>query len=250
MDNTLLFLVPVLSFGLSFLFAMGGIGSALVLVPILHWLGFPLNEAKPTCLFINTLSMTGASISNIRHKRMDLRLGLPIIISAITLSPIGAYTSTFISTRTVLILFTLFLIFSGNMMLFFKSSKYKDQYREDRPLLPLIAIGSIAGFLSGLLGVGGGALISPFMIFLGFNPKKVTTITASVVPFLSFTGFLAYWAMGFIDPLLILSVGITAYIGGYLGTHFMQKRLKPATVKRFLAIIVLLLALKMIAKFF
>jgi hypothetical protein len=248
MDVSLLLLVSSLSFGLSFIFAMGGIGSALVLVPILHWLGFPLNEAKPTCLFINTLSMTGASISNIKHKRLDFRLGIPIIISSTLLAPAGAYVSTLISTRTVLIIFTLFLIFSGNMMLFFKSSKYKDQFREDRPLLPMIGIGSTAGFISGLLGVGGGALISPLMIILGFNPKKVAAITAFVVPFSSLTGFIAYWAMGHVNPLLVLLVGFAAYIGGYLGTQFMQKKLKPATVKRFLALVILLLALKMITR--
>jgi len=243
-----LWLVGGLALVLSFVFAMGGTGSALVLVPILHWLGFALNEAKPTCLFINALSMLGGSVSNLRHKRLDFGLALPITIPAVTLSPLGAYCSTLVSTRLVLYVFVAFLLFSGLMMLFFKRSKYEGQHREDRPLILLTGIGTLAGFLSGFLGVGGGALIAPLMIMLGYDPKKVTTITASVVPFLSFTGFLAYWSMGFINVRLLLIVGVCAYLGGYLGTHFMHSRLKPATVKRFLAIVVLLIALRIIVK--
>ena len=243
----MIFLVALLSFICSFIFALGGVGSAIVLVPILHWLGFPLNEVKPTCLFINTLSMTGATISNIRNRKIDLRVGLPIIISSMVIAPVGAYISTKIPTRAVLIAFILFLLFSGNMMLFFRGTK-KETYREDAPFLPLTGIGSFAGFCSGLLGVGGGTLISPFMVLLGYNPKKIAAITALVVPFSSFTGFLSYWVMGHINFTLLVVAGSSAYLGGYLGSYFMQKYLKPGTVKKFLGIVVLLLAVRMILK--
>ncbi|MDQ7031799.1 MAG: sulfite exporter TauE/SafE family protein [Desulfonauticus sp.] len=245
-----IWLVGLLAFGLSFIFALGGTGSALVLVPILHWLGFPLNEAKPTCLFINALSMTGGSVSNFKHKRLDFSLALPIMIPAVCLSPVGAYVSTLISTRLVLEIFAAFLLFAGLMMLFFKRTKYQEQHREDRPIFLLGGIGVLSGFLSGLLGVGGGALIAPLMIFLGYNPKKVTTVTACVVPFLSFTGFIAYWTMGFINLKLLAVVAIAAYAGGFMGTHFMHTNLKPSTVKKFLGLVVLAVAFKILLKLF
>ena len=173
--------VTALAFGLSFLFALGGVGSAIALVPTLQWIEVPLAIAKPTGLLVNTLSMTGASVSNIRQGRLDFRLGIPIIVSSFVLAPLGAWSSHFVPRSAVLAIFALFLLFSGLMLIFFRANRFEGQYREDRPLLAPLLIGAVAGYLSGLLGVGGGGLIAPLMILLGFNPMKVAVITAFVV---------------------------------------------------------------------
>jgi uncharacterized membrane protein YfcA len=68
----------------------------------------------------------------------------------------------------------------------------------------------LAAFVSGLLGVGGGGIISPLMVMLGFNPKKTAVITAFVIPFSSLTGFAAYLAMGHFNALLVIPVGLAA----------------------------------------
>ncbi|MGA1862213.1 sulfite exporter TauE/SafE family protein [Deferribacter thermophilus] len=243
-------IITLLAFIFSFLFALGGVGSAIVLVPIMYWLGIPLSEAKPTGLFINTISLIGATYSNIKNKRLDIKIGIPIIVASIILAPIGAYFSTIIPKKVVLLIFISFLIFSSFMMLFFRASKYESNYREDPPYIELTFTGSLAGFISGLLGVGGGGLISPLMIMLGFNPKKVAKVTAFVVPFSSITGFFAYLAMGHINIKLLTFVGLAAYLGGYLDTHLMHLKMKPATVKKFLGIILLILAIKLLIKIF
>jgi len=131
------------------------------------------------------------------------------------------------------------------MMIFFRAGKYGNQYREDRLILAPALVGAAAGYLSGLLGIGGGGLIAPLMIMLGFNPKKVAVITAFVVPFSSFSGLIAYLSMGQINLMLMIPASIAAYLGGSLGTKVMQAKLKPGTVKKFLGVLLLLLALKM-----
>jgi len=75
-------------------------------------------------------------------------------------------------------------------------------------------------------------------------------VSAFVIPFSSLTGFMAYWSMGHFNAALVLPVGLAAYAGGYLGTHFMHLRMDPRTVKRFLAISILLLAVRMLGKVF
>ena len=242
---TTIFIVTLLAFGLSFIFALGGVGSAVALVPVLHWFGLPLLVAKSTGLLVNTVSMTGASVHNIRAKRLDFRLGVPIIISSFLLAPFGAWSSTFVPKPVVLAIFILFLLFSGVILIFFRAGKYENQFREDRPILAPALIGAFAGYLSGLLGVGGGGLIAPLMIMLGFNPKKVAVITAFVVPFSSLSGLITYLAMGHTDLLLMIPAALAAYLGGSLGTKVMHARLKPGTVKKFLGGLLLILALKM-----
>jgi uncharacterized membrane protein YfcA len=243
MTTTLI--ISSLAFGFSFFFALGGIGSALALVPVLHWYGLPLASAKPIGLMVNTLSMTGASVDNIKNGRLDFKMGIPLIIGSSLLAPFGAWVSTLVSARIVLLVFIGFLVFSSLMMLFFKPS-HGTGYRDDRPVMAPALIGAGAGFLSGLLGVGGGGLISPLMIMLGFNPKKVATITAFVVPFSSLIAFVAYAMLGTVNWAVLIPAALAAYVGGLVGTRFMHLKLKPAFVKKFLGVVLLGLALKLI----
>ncbi len=239
--------IAIISFISAFVFALGGVGAAIILIPILVSMGIPINVAKPVGLFFNTISLAGASIHNIKNKRLDFYTGIPIIVSSFIFAILGAYTSKFIPKETILFLFVLFLLFSGTMFLL-KGNSRKETYRTDRPYILLFLIGAISGLLSGMLGVGGGGIISPLMLMLKYNPKKTATITAFVVPFSSFSGFLTYWAMGSIDWHILLVASISGLLGATLGTKFMHSHLEPRTIKKILAIILLLMAVKLLLK--
>ena len=242
--NILIFIVSFVS---AFTFALGGVGAAIILIPILVSLGIPMNIAKPVGLFYNTISLTGASVNNIKSKRLDFRIGIPIILSSFVFASLGAYLSKFIPTRIILLLFIAFLLFSGFMFLFHRK-KQAEHYRDDVPYLQLSLIGALAGLLSGMLGIGGGGIISPLMLMARFEPKKITAITAFVVPFSSFSGFLTYWAMGNIDWQILGIASLAGLAGATLGTIFMHKRLNSQTVKKILAILLLAMAAKLIFK--
>ena len=242
-------LIFVISFVASFVFALGGVGAAIILIPILVSLGIPINTAKPVGLFFNTVSMTGASITNIKNRRLDFKVGIPIIVTSFIFAVAGAYISKFIPETIILTLFILFLLFSGFMFLFHKKSE-KENYRDDTPILSLSVVGAFAGVVSGMLGIGGGGIISPLMLMLGYNPKKIAAITAFVVPFSSFSGFLTYWAMGRIDWDILLIVSVAGVVGATLGTALMHKKLKPQTVKKILAVILLFMAAKLLINIF
>jgi uncharacterized protein len=243
------YLLAAISFTAAFLFSLGGIGAAIILIPILHSFGIPLAVAKPVGLFYNTISLTGASINNIRNKRLDFKLGVPIIVFSFLFAIVGAYVSKYIDSQIVLIMFISFLVFSGLMYLFFKNRKESD-FREDVPYISLSLIGAVAGLLSGMLGIGGGGIISPLLLMLGFNPKKITTITAFVVPFSSLSGFLTYWSIGTVDWKLLVITSLAGFAGATIGTIFMQKRLNPKVVKKVLAVILLIMAVKMALNIF
>ncbi|MBN1462124.1 MAG: sulfite exporter TauE/SafE family protein [Paludibacteraceae bacterium] len=238
------FYLALISFVAAFIFSLGGVGAATILIPIIVSFNIPIQIAKPIGLFYNTVSLAGASFSNIRNKRLDYKLAIPIIIFSLIFAVIGAWVSQFIPKNIILLLFIAFLLFSGFMFLFHKKNE-KNNYREDKPYIVLSFIGAFAGLLSGLLGIGGGGIISPLMLMLGFNPKKIVSVTAFVVPFSSFSGFLTYWAMGNIELKLLLIISIAGILGATLGTKFMHNKLNPNSVKKILAIIILLMAVKL-----
>ncbi len=242
-------LIFFISFLAAFLFSLGGVGAAIILIPILVSLGIPISTAKPVGLFYNTVSLAGASINNIRNKRLDFKAGIPIIVFSFLFAILGAWVSKFIPARIILFLFIGFLLFSGIMFLLHKK-KASDQYRTDNPYVSLSLIGGFAGLLSGMLGIGGGGIISPLMLMLGYNPKKITAITAFVVPFSSFSGFLTYWAMGNVNWRILVIASVAGVLGASLGTIFMHKKLNHNTVKKILALILLVMAVKLMFKAF
>ena len=242
--ETALFFISLIS---AFIFSLGGIGAAIILIPILVSYGIPVNTAKPIALFSNMISLIGATVSNIKNKRLDIKTGIPIIIFSFLFAIVGAYISQFIQEKIILIIFVVFLFFSSFMFLFYKKKK-RESYRTDRPYFALSLIGAFAGLLAGVLGIGGGSVISPLMVILGFNPKKIVAITAFVVPFSALSGFLTYWAMGSINWRILIIVSTAAIIGATSGTIFMQKRLDAGSVKKILAVILLLVAVKLIFK--
>jgi uncharacterized membrane protein YfcA len=233
-------------FGFSFLFALGGVGAAVAIVPVLVFLGIPFSIARPTGLFANFMSTGSATFYNLRKGLVDFKLALPLIIASIAFSPVGAYASHLFPEKVVAIAFTCFLFFAGAMVYIPK----KAVFREESSIFFPILIGAIAGFVSGFLGVGGGGLISPFLIILGYNPKKVAVTTALVVPFSSFTGFLAYWKMGSVNWTILLFAAIPSLIAGYIASHITHRYLKPHQVKKLLGLLFFLLGIKFFLKYF
>ena len=100
--------------------AMAGLGAAFIFVPLFYYLGVPLAEAVPTALLLNVVSLIFATVNYYRGGLINWRIGLPILITAVLLAPLGAQTTPFVDRRLFLGLFAGFLVFAGFMMLFYK----------------------------------------------------------------------------------------------------------------------------------
>jgi len=110
-----------LVFVFSGLLAMAGIGAAFLFVPLFYYLGVPLAEATPTALLLNVVSLLFATINYWRGKLINFRVGLPVLIVAVILSPFGARLTPHVDKTLLLSLFAAFLVFAGFMMLFYKA---------------------------------------------------------------------------------------------------------------------------------
>ena len=84
---------------LSGLLAMAGLGAAFLFVPLFYYLGVPLPQATATALLLNTISLSFASVVYFRQKLVNVRIALPVLITAVILAPVGAWVTTHWSTR-------------------------------------------------------------------------------------------------------------------------------------------------------
>ena len=123
MSLTVYIVSAVSVFFFSGLMAMAGLGAAFIFVPLFYYLGVPLAEAVPTALLLNVVSLMFAAVNYYRGGLINWRIGLPILITAVLLAPLGAQTTPFVDRRLFLGMFAGFLVFAGFMMLFYKPAK-------------------------------------------------------------------------------------------------------------------------------
>lgn len=236
----------VLVFIFSGLLAMAGLGAAFLFVPLFYYLGVPLSEATPTALLLNVVSLLFAAINYWRGKLINWRVGLPVLIAAVILSPLGARLTPHVDKTLLLAMFAAFLIFAGFIMLFYKAKQRL------RPLSRPVEVGAgafvgvAAGFLGGLLGVGGGNFILPVLNWLGLEAKVAAGTTAVVVVFASLSGFLGHASLGGLDPLFTGIMAIMAVAGSIVGSQLMKTKVSNAQLKKIIGVLLWLIAAKMI----
>ena len=139
----------------------------------------------------------------------------------------------------------LMLFYSASMMMF---GKKKTLFHAESNFT-LLLVGSIVGFISGLLGVGGGNVLIPLLGLLGYAPKKVAIAVSFVVPFSALGSFFTYATYVPLDWTLLIIVALSAIVGGYIGNYIMQFKLKQEQIKKLMASLLYLLALKMLWHF-
>jgi uncharacterized membrane protein YfcA len=232
----------LMTFGLATLFSMAGAGAGIAVIPILHFLGFPFDLSKATGLFVGFSTTVTSSLMNWRRGVLQIRRFLPLALTLPLFAPLGAQLSRHVDPHWVKLLFALFLIFSAGMMLFFR--KKPRMHLTGWWVMTLLGAG--VGTLAGLLGVGGGNLLLPLLILLGFPAKEVAVAVSFVVPFSSLSSFLSYASFVPLDIPLLLSCAAGAVLGGVAGNTLLHSRLRPEDIRKVIAGILVLLALRLL----
>ena len=229
--------IAVLVFALSGLLSMAGLGAAFIFVPLFYWLGVPLPVASSTALLLNAVSLSFASVTYWRAGLVNWRLGVPITITAVAAAPVGALLAPHAAKHVLLGLLAAFLVFSGAMMLF---------YRRSAPPRPLSrraeagtggAVGAVAGFLGGLLGVGGGNIILPVLGELGLDAKVAAGTTGFAVVFSSLSGFLGRISTGHLNLVLLIVSVVMAAAGSLAGSRLMTTKISTTQLKYLIGVV-------------
>ena len=248
----LYFIISIIILAASFLFSMLGLGGALIYVPILKWAGFNVKEvAIPLALLLNGLTTTFALIAYFKNKLVDIKGGLAMTIFAFVFAPIGAVVSDKLPVNILMIFFAVAVFVAAGRMLFMSRRPEPKEIMsfKKRAIIGAI-IGSFAGFVAGLLGIGGGFIMAPLLMWMGYETKKAAATSALAVTFSSFSGFLGHVAQGHFNWTLTILLVIAVFIGSLLGSNFMATRAKSNRVKRIFAVVLFVIGLKLLCGVF
>jgi len=215
---------------------------ALMLIWDIPYYIFPI-----LALICNIIVVSGNSINYVRSGNLNLKLLTPYLMGSVPFAFFGASIS--ITKELFEILLFVILIIAG-IFLLIKSKSFNDDQIEINsiPKLISVSIGSIIGFTSGIIGIGGGIFLSPilFLMKAGY-PKQIAT-TASLFILINsifgvagqltkdivFDEFLNFW------PLFIVVL-----IGGQIGNFLNIKFLSGKTLAIITSLLVMFVAIRM-----
>ena len=220
---------------------------ALLLIWGVPYFIFPL-----IALSCNIIVVSGNCFNYIRAGNLNLKLLIPYLIGSIPLAFIGG--SLPIEKRLFEILLFLVLAIAGILLLLnFRSYDDKEESYRNVPIIISILIGGVLGFISGVVGIGGGIFLSPilFLIRAG-KPKHIVTTASLFILINSFSGI-----MGQITKNAVLNeisnywyLLLIVLVGGQLG-NFLNLKIFPTRILALVtAGLVLFVAIRMGTKLF
>jgi uncharacterized membrane protein YfcA len=207
-----------------------GVGGGFILVPLLIFMGVPAHEAIGSSLaYIVFIGITGA-FQHYRQKNCNIRIALVMLCGGVITAQIGAIATSYLSSNILEIFLAIILLGTAFRMMVIKDKETASDNEVCKINVPMaILIGSVAGFLSGLLGVGGGFILVPLTVLILKIPIHIAVGTSLVnVMGLAASGAVRHWMMGNVNLLL---VGILV-IGGVISSQLGAMVTKRANAKQ------------------
>ena len=245
-------ILAILFFVTSIVYASVGFGGGSTYLALLLIWGIPYSIFPLIALSCNIIVVSGNCFNYIRSGNLNLKLLIPYLTGSIPLAFIGG--SLTVEKQLFEILLFLVLLIAGIFLLInFKSYDDNEENYRKIPFIISIFIGGILGFISGVVGIGGGIFLSPILFLIrAARPKHIVTAASLFILINSVSGIVGqltknsvlteiqnYW------PLLIVVL-----IGGQLG-NFLNLKVFPT---RILALVtsglVLFVAVRMSFKLF
>ncbi len=195
-----------------------GIGGGFIIVSLLVALGYSPIQAVATSSLVIIMSSSTGSFYNWRMGYLDLQRVVYIAIPAIIAAPLGAYLAGNIQDYVLLTIFSFFLLINIGLIRLRKrvAARQNHSGKTINPIVSRIATGAIGGFLAGLLGIGGGAIMVPLQMLLLNEEIKVAVRTSLGV---IVTATISSCVIHAVQGNVLFVPGLIVGIGGIIGTQ-------------------------------
>ncbi len=233
----------ILLFVVALLYASVGHGGASGYLALMAIYGFAPEVMKPTALILNLFVSLTSFILFYRGGHFKWKLFLPFALASIPFSFLGG--TIVLGAHIYKKVLGVLLLFPVLRFFIYPNTADKDLKDSNWPISLLV--GAIIGFLSGLIGIGGGILLSPVLLLLSWtNQKQTAAISALFIFVNSLAGLAGQWSHGIkLEPAMLSFVAI-AFVGGMAGAWLGSLKFNQQILKYTLAVVLLLASVKLI----
>ena len=224
-------ILAILFFITSILYSSVGFGGGSTYLALLLIWGVPYSIFPLIALSCNIIVVSGNCFNYIRYGNLNLKLLIPYLAGSIPLAFIGG--SLPVDKQLFEILLFLVLLIAGIFLLLnFKSYDDNEENYRKIPFIISIFIGGILGFVSGVVGIGGGIFLSPILFLIrAARPKHIITAASLFILINSASGIIGQLTKNYVLteiqnywPLLVVVL-----IGGQLG-NFLNLKVFPTRI--------------------
>jgi len=219
------------------IYASAGFGGGSSYLAAMAVFGLAMETLRPTALLCNIVVVAGGSWIFWKKGLLDLRKISYICLASIPLAFLGGLTP--LKEKTFFLLLGASLVVSAILMIFQKATTH-DHASESVPERPSWlppALGGSIGYLSGVVGIGGGIFLSPLLHLLRWDaPKNIAATASFFILVNSVFGFAGQvWSGRFqLDPILVFPLLVAVLLGGQIGSRlnvmvFMQTQVRWVT---------------------
>lgn len=249
-------MIAALGFGVlvgGILGLVGGGGSILAVPALVYGIGMPLSAAVPGSLIVVGASSAAAALPRLKC-HIDWKLTAIIGITGAGTAFAGTAVNRLLDQQFLLLVFAAIMVLSGIRMLLPVSARSGSDSDAEGSIrwgcyLPkAVGTGVVVGFLTGLLGVGGGFLIVPALsLVLGVPMTTAVGTSLVIIVINSIGGFISHLGTLELDGPLILAFAGTAMVASYLGGQ-VGRSLPESVLKRGFAVLVFVVAAFVMAR--
>ncbi len=241
MDLQLLFYI--LLFIVAFLYASVGHGGASGYLALMALFGIAPDVMKPTALMLNLFVSLVAFIQFYRGGYFKWKIFLPFALASIPLAFLGGLVT--VDAGVYKQILGMLLLIPVARFLFFRNLRVDELKATSVPLSLLV--GGCIGFFSGLIGIGGGIILSPVLLLLKWTDQKQTAAISALFIFVnSLSGLFGQLTKGISFSSDMIWFVAIAFVGGLLGSWFGALRFNQNVLKYSLAGVLAMASIKLL----
>lgn len=243
--------ILLLFLGIAFIYSSVGFGGGSSYLAILALYEFPFKEMRLIALICNIIVVIGGTIIFINHKQVNWKKIIPLALLSIPMAFLGAMIK--ISQDTFFILLGCTLIAAAILLWITTKPDDKNVIANSTKsnFLRDGLLGGLIGFLSGMVGIGGGIFLSPLLNLMRWDtPKKIAAAASVFILVNSIAGIAGQLTIlpSNINYEQILLLCVAVFIGGQLGSRMNAVKFNQLLVRRLTAIVVCWAGIEVLSK--